>query len=206
MGHEGLSLVVDITKKEAVERMVQKTMETFGQIDILLNSSGIFPACPFTEITEEELYRVMEINLFGTFRCGQAVAKEMVKKGSGSIINISSGQALVGVPLMAHYSAAKGGIVALTRAMAAELSPLGINVNCIACGLTATDTVTGAFPPEFLEQTAQLVPLKRVGRPDEYVGMAILLASDDGCYITGQTIAVDGGQHNVMPPVDLGGA
>jgi NAD(P)-dependent dehydrogenase (short-subunit alcohol dehydrogenase family) len=139
---------------------------------------------------------VIDVNLSGPFYCAQAAAKEMIKQKSGRIIFITSGQALRGVPLMAHYSAAKGGLVALARAMASELGVFGITVNTIAAGLTTTDTVNGTLPPELLQGISQQVPLKRLATPDEYNGAAILLASDDGAYITAETIAVDGGTAN----------
>ena len=133
------------------------------------------------------------INMDGAFWCAQAAAKIMIPQQSGSIIFITSGQGLRGVPLMAHYSAAKGGVIALARALAAELGPHGITVNTIAPGPTATEHVCNDFAPEFLENTKKSIPLRRIGRPDDCVGLAVLLASDEGSYISGETIAVDGG-------------
>ena len=204
MGHKGLSFVVDVTKRPEVDQMVEKVIKEFGKIDILVNCAAIYPATPFLNITEEEWVNVIDIDLNGVFRCTQAVAIEMVKKASGRIINITSGQGLLGIPLMAHYTAAKGGLVSITRALAAELSPLGINISAIAPGLTSTERVTQALPPEYLEAMGQFAAMRRIGRPDEYVGIAILLASDEGSYITGETIAVDGGSTNVQPPMASG--
>jgi 3-oxoacyl-[acyl-carrier protein] reductase len=127
-----------------------------------------------------------------------------VKQKDGRIIFITSGQALRGVALMAHYSAAKGGLVALARCMAAELGASGITVNTIACGLTTTDTVNSNMPPQVQAVIANSYPMKRLGRSDEYVGTAILLASDEGSFITGETIAVDGGHTNADAPIAFG--
>ncbi|MGA3207449.1 MAG: SDR family oxidoreductase [Syntrophales bacterium] len=196
-GYEGLSLKVDITKKEEVDAMIDRVVKEYGRVDIMLNSVGFYPATPFLQISREEWHRVMDINLNGSFYCAQAAAHVMVKQRSGRIIFITSGQALHGVALMAHYSASKGALVSFTRALAAELSPLGINVNAIAAGLTTTDMVNNAIPEEYLKIAAQKMAVRRLARPDEYVGIAVLLGSDDGGYITGETIAVDGGHSNV---------
>lgn len=190
---KGAGLVLDITSQEKVDEAVAQVVKEYGRIDIMLNSAGFFPATPVEKIEGGEWNRVIDINLNGPFYCAQATAKEMMKQKSGRIIFITSGQALRGVPLMAHYSAAKGGLVALARAMAAELGVYGITVNTIAAGLTTTDTVNDNMPSQFLEMVAQNVPLKRLAQPDEYNETAILLASDGGSYITGMTIAVDGG-------------
>jgi 3-oxoacyl-[acyl-carrier protein] reductase len=198
LGRESLALRMDILKSSDVREMVQQTLEKFGKIDILVNNAAIYPATPFLEISEEEWSSVIEVNLTGVFRCTQAVAREMVKQKSGRIINIGSGQGLLGIPLMAHYTAAKGGLIAFTRAIAAELSPLGINVNSIAGGLFFTDTVKNLLPPEFFESFAKSMPLRRIGVPEDWVGTALLLASAEGSYITGETISVDGGYANVM--------
>ena len=200
LGRKSLAISVDIKNRSEIDSMVAKTVKEFGKVDILVNSAAIYPATPFLDVTEQEMYDVINVDLMGTFRCCQAAAKEMVKQKSGKIINISSGQGILGITLMSHYTAAKGGIIALTRALASELSPLGINVNCISPGLTPTNHVKDELPEAYLEVMAQGMALRRLARPDEYVGTAILLASDEGSYITGETIAVDGGLTNVLAP------
>lgn len=190
---QGGGVTVDITDPDQVEAMIAQIIADYGKIDIMLNSVGVYPVTPVAQISPDELKRVIDINLCGPFYCAQAAAKEMSKQKYGRIIFITSGQALRGVPLMAHYSAAKGGLVALARAMASELGNFGITVNTIAPGLTTTEMVDNNFPPEFLETIAQNVPVKRLASPDEYNGVAVMLASDEGSYITGVTIAVDGG-------------
>ncbi len=195
MGSGG-GIVCDITQKDQVDAMVDQVVKEYGRIDIMLNSAGFYPATPVVQVSAEEWQQVIAINMTGPFYCAQAAAKEMVKQQYGRIIFITSGQGLRGVPLMAHYSASKGGLIALARAMAAELGPYGITVNTIAAGLTTTDMVNGTMPPQLLEAVAQGVPVKRLAVPEEYNGSAILLASDDGAYITGETLAVDGGMSN----------
>lgn len=189
----GQGIVLDITDPRQVEEAVASVVKTYGKLDIMLNSAGYYPATTIEKITVEEWKKVVDINMNGPFYCAQTAAKAMMKQKSGRIIFITSGQALRGVPLMAHYSAAKGGLVALARAMAAELGIYGITVNTIAAGLTTTDMVNHTMPPQLLERVTSTVPLKRLANPEEYNETAILLASEGGAYITGMTIAVDGG-------------
>ena len=201
MGGKAMWALVDVSNRADVEAMVEKTMKAFGKIDILVNNAATFPAHPFLDIPVEEWLRVIEVDLTGVFHCTQVVAREMVKRKYGRVINITSSQALLGVDLMAHYTAAKGGIISLTRALASELSPLGITVNAISPGLTATDGVLINLPEEFQKDFGGAQAVRRMGRPEEFRGIAVLLASDDGSFITGETIAVDGGMSNVMAPV-----
>ncbi|MDR1069235.1 MAG: SDR family oxidoreductase [Gracilibacteraceae bacterium] len=193
---QGGGIVADITSPDQAEGMVTQVVAEYGKIDILLNSAGFYPVTPFTQITPEEWHSVIDVNLSGPLYCAVAAAKEMVKRNYGRVIFITSGQGLRGVPLMAHYSAAKGGLIALARAMAAELGPHGVTVNTIAAGLTTTDMVNTTMPPQFLEMIAQNIPVKRLAVPDEYNETAILLASKEAGYITAVTIAVDGGTSN----------
>lgn len=198
MKHNGCSLQLDITDKDDVEQLMKYVYEKYGHIDILLNSAGFFPITNALEITAEEWTKVLDINLTGAFWCAQAAATYMVKQKYGRIIFITSGQGIVGIPLMAHYSAAKGGVIAIARALAAELGVYNITVNTIAPGPTATEHVKNDFPKEFLEKQAQNIALKRLGNPDDCCGIATLLASDEGSYITAVTIPVDGGIVNTI--------
>lgn len=190
---EADGIACDISDPTSAQKLVADVVAKYGQIDVFLNSAGIYPNTPIQDISVEEAQAVFSIDLIGPFFTAQAVARQMIEQKSGSIIFITSGQALRGVPLMAHYSAAKGGLVALARAMAAELGVYGIRVNTIAAGLTTTDTVKENIPEEFIGVVAENIPLKRLGKPTDYNGCAVLLASDEGSYITGMTIAVDGG-------------
>ena len=183
----------DISDPDASAKLVADVVAKHGRIDVYLNSAGIYPNTSIEAISREEALSVFNVDLIGPFFAAQAVARQMMQQKSGSIIFLTSGQGLRGVPLMAHYSAAKGGLIALARAMAAELGVYGVRVNTIACGLTTTDTVKENIPGDFMGAVAESIPLKRLGNPDDYNGTAVLLASDESSFITGVTIAVDGG-------------
>lgn len=198
-GLRGCSLPLDITDKAAVVECTKQVIERYGRIDILCCSAGFFPATPALDISEAEWHEVIEGNLSGAFYCAQAVAPYMRAQGGGRILFLSSGQGLRGIPLMAHYSAAKGGLIALARALASEFGPYGITVNTIAPGPTLTEKVTRNISAEFLQQEAAVIPLGRLGTPEDCVGLAVTLASDEGAYITAQTIAVDGGIVHAAP-------
>lgn len=196
-GGGAIAVKCDVSKKEEVDAMIKKSVEAFGRIDILVNNAGICEFKPFLEITEEEWNKTIDINLKGYFLCAQAAAKEMAKQNSGVIINIASiamGQVGVGFPAISHYCASKGGIVAMTEAMALELAPYNIRVNAIAPG--AIDTPMAASvkdDPKTLEGIMARVPLKRIGKPEEIANAVLFLASDDSSYMTGSVVVVDGG-------------
>ena len=196
LGNKADGMIVDITDKRQVDAMVADVIAKFGKVDIMLNSAGYYPATPVLNVSEAEWKQVMDINMNGPFYCAQAAAQDMIKRKSGRIIFLTSSQAIHGVPLMAHYSAAKGGLVALARAMAAEMGVFGVTVNTIACGLTTTDMVNNTIPDGFQKMIAEEVPLKRLAQPHEYTDLAVLLASEGGAYITAETIVADGGVAN----------
>lgn len=191
--YKGFCTALDITVKHDVDTLMKTVMDKYGHIDIMLNSAGFFPITDALHISEEEWKNVVDINLTSAFWCAQGAARYMIPQQSGRIIFITSGQGLLGVPLMAHYSAAKGGVIALARALAAEWGPHGITVNTIAPGPTTTQHVSNDFPQAFLEKEQRTIPLGRLGKPDDCTGLAILLASEEGAYINAETIAVDGG-------------
>jgi len=196
-GGEAIAVKCDVTKKEEVDEMVRKTVEQFGKLDILVNNAGICQFKPFLELTEEEWDRTLNINLKGYFLCAQAAAKEMAKQKSGVIVNIASvamGQVGVGFPALAHYCAAKGGIVAMTETLALELAPLNIRVNAIAPGMIDTPMVESSKQdPKTMEATLVRVPLHRMGKPEEVSNLVLFLVSDASSYITGSTVVIDGG-------------
>lgn len=198
LGAKALPVKTDVTKMDEVDSMVKQAMASFGKIDILVNNAAIYPGAPFLEMGEEEMDEVFAVDIKGQFFCTQAVVKKMIEQKSGRIIIINSAQSRIGnVTIQTHYAAAKGALLAATRCWAYEFGPLGITVNGIACGLTYTDTLLGLVSKEYCENWAKTLPLRRNGVPEDYVGIAVFLASDESSYITGQTISVDGG--NVMP-------
>ena len=196
-GGEGLAVKCDVTQKEEVDKMIAETVKKFGKVDILVNNAGIAQFKPFLELTEEEWDRTLDINLKGYFLCAQAAAKEMAKQKRGVIINIASvamGQQGVGFPNLAHYCASKGGITAMTEALALELAPLGIRVNVVAPGMIETPMIDPIKQdPKAMEESMARVPLKRVGKPEEVSNLVLFLASDASSYMTGAAVVIDGG-------------
>ncbi len=197
MGGEAIAVKCDVSKKEEVEEMVKKTVEKWGKIDILVNNAGIAQFKPFLELTEEEWDRTIDINLKGYFLCAQACAKEMIKQKSGVIINIASvamGQVGFGFPSLVHYCASKGGIVAMTEAMALELAPYNIRVNAISPGAIDTPMIDPVkSDPKTMEAVLARIPMRRVGKPEEVSNLVLFLASEASSYMTGADVVIDGG-------------
>lgn len=194
---EAIAVKCDVTIKEEVENMVKTAIDKWGKVDILVNNAGIVAFKPFVEITEGEWDKMLSINLKGQFLCAQVVVKEMIKQKSGAIVNIASvemGQVGAGMPNLSHYCASKGGVVAMSEALAVELAPYNIRVNAISPGAIDTPMVEAAkSDPKLLEQTLTVIPMHRLGKPEEVSNLVLFLASDASSYITGVTIIIDGG-------------
>ncbi len=190
----------DVGKRLDIHNLVAATIDAFGDIDILVNNAGIVHGADFLELKEEDFDRVLQVNLKGSFLAGQAVAKYMVEKvgngGSpGSIVNMSSINAVLAIANQLPYSVSKGGVNQLTRAMALSLAPYGIRVNAIGPGSIMTDMLASVNDdPEAKTRILSRTPMGRVGEPSEIAAIAAFLASDDASYITGQTIYADGGR------------
>lgn len=189
IGVEALAIKCDVSKKEEVDNLIQKTIEKFGKLDILVNNAGIFPFVPFLEMKEENWDKVLDVNLKSVFLCSQAAAKVM--KEGAKIVNISSIAAFVGFSSLVHYCASKGGMNSMIRALALELAQKKINVNAVAPG--AINTPGAASTEEVKKQTIAAIPWARMGKPEDIASVVIFLASEKSDYITGQTIIVDGG-------------
>ena len=199
-GVEVLPLQCDITVTEQVKAAVAATMERFGKIDILINNAGTGAVAPAEEITDEQFKHEMEVDLFGTFVCAREVGKEMIKAGYGRIINIASMYGLVGnmIAGSSPYHAAKGGVVNLTRALAAEWGKYGVTVNSICPGYFYTDLTTATLDSDYFQAIAKRsIPLERYGREGELDTCALFLASPMSTYVNGQNIAVDGGYTSI---------
>lgn len=196
-GGEAIALKLDVTKKEEIESVVKQTVEKFGSLDILVNNAGVAEFKPFLELAEEDWNRTLDINLKGQFLCAQASARQMKKQGGGTIVNIASvamGQQGIGFANIAHYCASKGGIAALTEALAVELAPFNIRVNGIAPGLIDTPMInTVKSDPKAMEVMLSRIPLHRAGRPQEVSELVAFLASNNSSYMTGSIVVVDGG-------------
>ncbi|MCL4382466.1 MAG: 3-oxoacyl-ACP reductase FabG [Patescibacteria group bacterium] len=198
MGRQAITIRADVSQKKEVEFMVDEVTKQFSKIDILVNNAGILSYAPFLEMTEETWDKMIAVNLKGQFLVAQAAAKQMVKQGKGgriiNIASIASGQIGTGFPNLAHYCATKGGIIAMTEAMALELSPQKINVNAIAPGVIETDMTKTITMDEKAKQGMLLrIPKGRMGKPEDIAAMAVFLASDEADYCTGATFYVDGG-------------
>ena len=194
MGRRALVVQAGVTISAEVKHLVQTGVEKLGRLDILVNNAGAFPIKPFSTVSEEEWDRVMDLDLKSVFLCCREALTPMRQQRAGTIVNIASVSGLVGALGMVPYSAAKGGVIAFTKALARELASLQITVNAIAPGIIETETALEAFPPGALEAyKTQQVPLGRLGRPEDIVGLAVFLSSPEACYITGQVYAVDGG-------------
>jgi len=196
MGRKGLALKCDVSSGEEVEAMVKATVAEFGRVDILVNNAGIIAYKQFLELTDEDWDKTLSVNLKGQFLCARAAARDMVKNKAGRIINIASisyGGCGIAFPLIAHYTASKGGVVALTEALALELTPQGINVNAICPGAIDTKMAKGAKESGQLEQVLARIPKGRLGQPEEIADLAVFLASGESDYISGAAIVIDGG-------------
>jgi NAD(P)-dependent dehydrogenase (short-subunit alcohol dehydrogenase family) len=196
LGRRALLVQADIGQLQQVQAMVSSTREGLGPIDVLINNAGVFPRVPFLDMTERDWDYVVDVNLKGSCFCAQYVARTMISTGRpGSIINIASGAALRGSPRGVHYSASKGGVLSLTRAMALELAPHRIRVNAIAPGLTDTAQPRYGSSEAEIAEMARAIPLGRMAQPDEIARAAVFLASDNAGFITGQTLHVNGGSY-----------
>lgn len=193
LGGEAIFVRADVSKRADMERMVQATLDRFGKIDILVNNAGIHDGAPFTEESEEMWQRLFRVNVMGTVLPSQEVVPEMVRRKKGKIVHISSKAAVVGEPYHAAYSASKGAILALTRAMAIELAPHKIMVNAVCPGPTYTDMLLGATDAVQREELTAIAPLGRLGQPEDIAGAVLYLASEESDWCTGQAISVDGG-------------
>jgi NAD(P)-dependent dehydrogenase (short-subunit alcohol dehydrogenase family) len=198
-GGEAVFIQADVSKASDAERMVRKAVEEYGRLDILYNNAGVCLVKPLTDTAEDEWNRMIDINLKGTFLCSKYALPEMLKVRRGSIINVGSVLGLSGSSNFSAYSAAKGGIISLTLAMAAEYAPHNIRVNCICPATIATpmteQTVQASENPEQKrrEQKRQ-IPLGRIGEPREVAYVALFLASEESSFITGTILPVGGGE------------
>ncbi len=192
LGTGALAVTGDVSRLEDVERLVRETRGRFGRIDLLVNNAGITRDALLVRMKDEEWEEVLAVNLRGAFYTTRACAKVMMRQRSGRIINIASTAGVMGNPGQVNYSAAKAGLLGLTKALARELAYWGILVNAVAPGLIETDMLAAA-PADAREAMLNQVPLRRVGTPREVAEVVRFLASDGAAYITGQVIHVNGG-------------
>ncbi len=190
---QAIAVGSDVSRPEEAQRLVAETMQAFGQVDILVNNAGIARYSPFLEYPAEDWRRTLEINLGGYFFCAQAAARQMIARKKGKIINVSSVLAETAMPNSVAYATTKGGIASLTRILALELAPHGINVNAIGPGPILTAMAQKNLREKDRAAREAMIPMGRYGLPEDLVGPAVFLASRDSDYVTGQTLYVDGG-------------
>ncbi|OGS21861.1 MAG: 3-oxoacyl-[acyl-carrier-protein] reductase [Elusimicrobia bacterium RIFOXYA2_FULL_39_19] len=189
-----LSVKADVSKYDDVENLVKMTLDKFQKVDILINNAGITKDNLIIRMSEAEWDSVININLKGVFNCIKSVSKVMMKQRCGRIINIASVVGLMGNAGQINYSASKGGVIAMTKTSARELSSRNINVNAIAPGFIRT-RMTDTLSEEQKKKLTDIIPLSRLGEPEDVAKAAVFLSTDDSAYITGQIISVNGGMY-----------
>ena len=196
-GFRAIACRVDVSTRASVNAGLERVHAELGPVQILVNNAGITNFTPFLEVTEESWDRIMSVNLKSMLNCTQAVLPDMLAAGWGRVINISSSSAQSGSARMTAYAASKGGVIAFTKSLAIELAATGITVNNIPPGFVDTPMLRASDRPGAIDVAgvAAKSPMKRAGSPDDIAGACAFLASEDGSYITGLTLSVNGGRY-----------
>ena len=192
MGRKAMAVRADVANGQEVDQMVQAILERFGRIDILVNNAGIARDKLILRMTEEDWDAVLNVNLKGTFHCTRGVVRHMSKQRYGKIVNIASVVGEMGNAGQANYAASKAGVIGFTKTVAREFAQRGINVNAIAPGYIATP-MTEALPEKAKEELQRMIPMERLGRPEDVAEAVLFLVSEASSYITGQVLNVNGG-------------
>jgi len=194
LGRRALPLPLDVRRADSIQAMVGATLTHYGKIDVLINNAGCNVRKPALEVTWDDWNLVLDTNLRGTFFVSQAVARHMIPRKYGRIINIGSVTCVAGYAGLGPYGASRGGVKQLTMSLADDWGPHGITVNCLAPGWFKTKQNAVMYEDrEWVEYLCDRIPLKRPGQPEDLTGSVVFLASDASAYVTGQTLLVDGG-------------
>lgn len=191
-GGSAIYCLADVASTEQVEKMMSKVYTEFGHIDVLINNAGIGRQQLFTDITKAQWDEMMGVHLGGAFNCTKAVLPDMIRRKSGNIINVSSMWGVTGASCEVHYSTAKAGLIGFTKALAKEVGPSGIRVNCVAPGVIDTEMNSGLNAGD-IAALCDETPLGRIGTPEEVARLMLFLCSDGAGFITGQVIGANGG-------------
>jgi len=197
MGRRSLAIEMDVSKGDQVKEMVKTVVDSFGRIDVLANVAGINKKAPIEDYSEQDWDRIIEVNLKGTFLCSQAVGREMIKQGGGSIVNTASIAGYCSEFQAGAYGPSKAGVISLTKLMAVEWAKYNVRVNAVAPGPIRTSMFELAYPTESKrKQRIKSVPMNRLGTPEEVANAVAFLASDESPFMTGSILTVDGGALN----------
>lgn len=191
-GQEAIAVQANVADTDDVKRMVKETIDTFGSLDILVNNAGITRDNLLMRMKEEEFDQVIDTNLKGVFNCTKAVTRQMMKQRAGKIVNLASIVGVSGNPGQVNYVAAKAGVIGMTKSVAKELATRNVHVNAVAPGFISTE-MTDELTDEQKQSMYDMIPLNRLGDPEDVANVVKFLASDESDYMTGQTIHVDGG-------------
>jgi len=183
----------DVSREDEVERMVDKTIAAFGKLHMLVNNVGVFHRCAFLDMSLSEWEQIIHNDLTSVFLCTRIAIPHILKNKWGRIINISSTSGITGGTSGAHYAAAKGGVIAFTKALSSEFSPYGITVNAIVPSKIETDMLWGSLNRKGKEKVLKRIPVRRFGKPEEIASLALFIASENAGYITGESIVASGG-------------
>ncbi len=195
LGDPAVAIAADVTSRASVDAMVAEVVDRFGRVDVLVNNAGWDVAGPFVDSDPDDWDRIMAINLYGVLHTCKAVLPVMASQGSGSVVNLGSDAGRVGSSGEAVYSAAKGGVIAFTKAVAREMARHGVRVNCVSPGPTDTALFAsmGGDDPTLREALTRAIPMRRLAEPAEIASVVAFAASDEARFVTGQTISVSGG-------------
>lgn len=188
----GNLIQADVSDIAQTEKMIDSIISEYGKIDVLVNNAGISVTGTFDSISDEDARRLFDVNIFGTFNCTKLVLPHMLRRKYGKIINVSSMWGQVGASCEVHYSASKAAVIGFTKALAKEVGPSGITVNCVSPGFISTD-MTACYTKEEVNAICEEIPVGRTGSPYEVAQAVFYLASEQAAYITGQVLGINGG-------------